>query len=194
MYFNLRATAENQVLRQVVVKTSIVTGNATTGFDVYASRLDLMQGTTVVKSVSTNLNSGAVVFDGFSRTLTKDTTTPFTVRVQLKGGEVENLGLSVRHEILTGGLDVVRSANTTVPTTTTSPDLTSDIYQVSSDIPTVALPTQENNETTLAIANPSNYDVVVTSVKFDITRNIIQGQFANWGNDSSNPAIGKLKD
>jgi len=86
MYFNLRASAENQVLKQVIVKTDVLTG-----FDVYATRLDLMQGTTVLKSVSTNLNSGFVVFKDFSKTLTKDETTPFTVRVQLKGGEAENL-------------------------------------------------------------------------------------------------------
>jgi len=190
MYFNLRASAEDQVLTKVIVTTNVFTGNNTTGFDVYASRLDLMQGTTVVKSVSTNLNSGAVVFDGFSRTLTKDTTTPFTVRVQLRGGEVQNLGLSVNHTVLTGGLAVARSANTSVPTTTTNPNLTSDTYQVASNIPVVTLPTKLNNETTLAIANTSNYDVVITSVKFDITRNIINNQFANWGPN----AVGSLKE
>jgi hypothetical protein len=188
MYFNLRASAENQVLTKVTVLTNVVTGNATTGFDVYASRVDLMQGTTVVKSLSTNLNTQTLVFDGFSRTLTKDTQTPFTVRVQLKGGEVENLGLSVTHVVTTGGLAVARSANTGIPTTTTSLNLTGDTYQVASDVPTVALTEQVNNETTLAISNPSNYDVVVSEVKFDITRNIIQGQFANWG-----PGTGNLK-
>jgi len=189
MYFNLRASAENQVLKQVIVKTDVVTWNATTGFDVYATRLDLMQGTTVLKSVSTNLNSGFVVFKDFSKTLTKDETTPFTVRVQLRGGEAENLWLSVKHTILTGWLDIVRSANTAIPTTTTSPDLNSDIYQVASNVPAVTLPTKLNNETTLAIANTSNYDVIITSVKFDLTRNIINNQFANWG-----PAIGSLKE
>jgi hypothetical protein len=93
-YFNLRASAEDQVLTKVTVAS-------TTGFDVYASRVELMQGTTVVKSLTTNLNTGILVFDGFSRTLAKDTTDPFTVRVQLKQGEAANLGLPVTLTVAT---------------------------------------------------------------------------------------------
>jgi hypothetical protein len=89
-------------------------------------------------------------------------------------------------------LVVSRSADTATPTVTTSPDLTANTYQIASNIPAVTLPVKTNNETTLAIGNTSNYDVLITSVRFEITRNVLNNQFINWG--SPVPATGNLKD
>jgi hypothetical protein len=183
LYFNLRAAAENQVLRAITVED--VAGN---DFDTYATKLELMQGNTVLKTINeSDLDDDRVKFDGFSRTLTKDVTTPFTVRATLRQGDVQTLGSDVRLRIAdaSADIDVRRSANQTVDTTTTSGPLLGRLYQIASNIPTVALPEQVGGNTTLRISNGSNYDVVVEEVKFDVTRNIVGNQFAQWGDGGS---------
>lgn len=106
-FFNLKATSENQILTGL---TATLAGDFAS-FSGFASRVDLMQGTTVVKSITDELDLGdSVVFEDLSFTLTKDVVIPFTIRVTLDDGEVTNLGNAFAVNVDSDGVLVRRSA------------------------------------------------------------------------------------
>jgi hypothetical protein len=86
LYFNLKASSEDLLLKEVVIDSA----KFFTGF---ATSVTLMQGTTVVKEISDEekLASGTIVFDGLNTRLTKDTSVPFTVRIAVIDDDVETL-------------------------------------------------------------------------------------------------------
>ncbi len=179
LYFNLRANAEDQVLKSV--KVTSLTGGLLKD---YATEVALMQGTTKVKSFTneTDLSGTTLTFDSLSTTLKKDTTVPFTVRVTLKAGEVENLGSKIQLGIAsaTGDLRVVRSVNQAIATNTASVAIAGNTYQIASSVPTVALPTQDGKNTIISFASTSNYDVRIISSQIEMTRNLVNGSYVNW--------------
>lgn len=173
LYFNLRANAEDQVLKSVTV-TSL------TAFSGYASEVALMQGTTKVKSFTntTDLSGTTLTFDSLSTTLKKDTTVPFTVRVTLKAGEVVNLGTNV--QVSMSAVNVVRSVNHLTATTTSSTMVAGNTYQIASNVPTVALPSQDGKNTIISFASTSSYDVEIFTGTIEMTRNLVNGSYVNW--------------
>lgn len=175
LYFNVRAAAEDQVLKSLTVTSGTGT------FESYATKVALMQGTTELKSItsSTDLNNTSFQFTDINNTLKKDVTTPFTVRVTLKSGEVTTLGKNVVLSV--NGFNVVRSVDQTKPTTTTSVlPINGNTYQVSSTTPVVSLPSQVGVDTELTIANTSPYDVVVENVTATVTQNSVNGNYLQW--------------
>lgn len=181
VYFNVRASAEDQVLKQLTVN-SVTGGN----FDQYATKIALVQGTSEIQSItnSTDLNSNTYTFTNINKLLTKDVTMPFMIRVTLKSGDVTTLGNSIKLNVT--GFDVRRNVNQTVVTTSTSTlPLQGKPYQVSSNTPVVTLPAQNFKNTTIQFANASAYDIEVTQVKFDMTRNAVNGNYLQWGGAGS---------
>jgi S-layer homology domain len=185
LYFNLRGSAENQVVKSVKVTSTVA-------FDTYATKIALMQGTTELKSTtnSTDLAGTSFDFTSLSQTITKDVTTPFTVRVTLKSGEVTTLGSAITLSLATtADVKVARSVDQNVATATTSTfPLAANAYQVSSNTPTVALTAQDGKMTTLVLGNVSNYDVVIESIKTEMTRNLVGngGTYAVWSSNTPN--------
>lgn len=182
LYINLRPSAEDQTLKSLKVTSSGV-------FSTYATKVALMKGNSEIKSFTdTNSLSGtSVIFDSLTESLTKDVATAFTVRVTLKSGEVTTLGQSLKLTVAAPATDVsvVRSANTSVPTSTSSAVVNGNTYQVSSNTPSVALPTQVGKLTHIVFSNPSNYDVQVNSVKYEMTRNVAtNGSYVQWSGTS----------
>lgn len=175
LYFNLRANAENQVVKSISI-------NSTTGFNTYASKVALMQGTTEVKSFTsdTDLSGTTLTFDSLSTSLTKDTTVPFTVRVTLDAGEVVNLGKSITVNLT--ATSVVRSSNQSIATTSSSSMVAGNSYQIASTVPTVALPSQDGKNTVISFASTSNYDVEILTGTIEMTRNLASnGTYVQWG-------------
>jgi len=172
-YFNMRANSENQVLKNIGITSN-------TGFSRYASKVALMQGTTELKSFTAenDLSGVTLLFDSLSQTLTKDTTTPFTVKVTLKAGEVENLGNSVNINVGTGY--VVRSVSQTTRTATTSAAVVGKVYQIASNLPTIAIPSQVDKNTIVSFMGISNYDVQMLSGDIEFTRNLVNGSYVQW--------------
>lgn len=172
LYFNLKATAEDQILKGVAVTGSAV-------FSGFADSVSLMQGTTVLQTLSDDddLSGKVVYFDDISKTLTKDATVPFTVRVTLKDGEVTNLGTSVTMTLLTGNVDVVRSKDVNDDTITLSNNLVGNTYQISSTVPAIALTAQSENNTTIQFGNASEYDIQFISGTVKMLRNREGGDY-----------------
>lgn len=171
LYFNMKASAENQVLTAVVIESLVVP------FSGYASSVSLMQGNTAVKTITDETKLWTVVtFDNLSTTLTKDTTVPFTVRVVLKAGEVENLGETI--QVRVNSTNVRRSSSNVA--TNGSAVVLGNQYQIASNIPTVALPSQDGKNTIISFVSTSNYDVEVITGSLEMTRNLNNGTFVNW--------------
>ena len=178
LWFDVRASAENQTLKSIKVTSS-------GAFDTYATKVALMQGTREIKSFtdSTNLALSAITFDTLSESLVKDTALPFSVRVTLKSGTVTTLGTSLKLSIAAPATDVLvgRSVNTSTATTTSSTVVTGNSYQVSSNAPNVTLPAQSMKNTTVQFVNVSNYDVEVQSITYEMTRNAASnGSYVTW--------------
>ncbi len=184
LYFDLRASAENQVLKSVKVTSSVA-------FSGYATKVALMQGTTELKSITSTLDLAGTSFDFTSLTqqLTKDMVTPFTVRVTLKSGDVTTLGSSVTLSLAApADVKVARSVDQAVMTATTSTfPVLGKTLQVSSNTPSLSLTAQADKNTTLQFANASNYDVVIDSVKIEMSRALINGNYAAWGQTPTPP-------
>ncbi|AHB41818.1 hypothetical protein P148_SR1C00001G1039 [candidate division SR1 bacterium RAAC1_SR1_1] len=176
VYFNMKAAAENQVLKAVTV-TSALGGN----FDVYATELTLMQGNSIVKTIDeADLGVATVTFNDFSRNLTKDASVPFTIRATLKDGDVTTLGDIIQLQVT--DFDVRRAAaiGDAELVTTSVFNTYGKAYQIASNIPTIALTAQVEKNTTVQFANTSSYDIRVTNVTFDMTRNLNNGSYVTW--------------
>lgn len=174
LYFEMRASAEDQTLTGVTITSS-------GAFDTYATRVALMQGTTELAAItnSTDLAGTGYAFTNLSQRLNKDVTVPFTVRVTLKSGDVLTLGKNVMVSLSKVG--VGRSVDQSKATTTTSTlPLAGNVYQIAANTPVVALTAQDLKNTTVQFSNASSYDIVIESVKAEITRNSVNGTYVLW--------------
>jgi len=139
-----------------------------------------MQGSSIIKTISeSDLNVTSLNINDITRNLTKDTTTPFTIRGSVKGDDVTNLGKKIELQLV--NLDVRRSTSISIPTSTTSTitNLGKE-YQIASNIPTITLPNQVDKNTTIEFTNTSSYDVELIKVKFNMTRNLNNGSYVLW--------------
>jgi hypothetical protein len=151
-------------------------------FSGFVTRLDLMQGTTVVESVTSEDDLGASVeFTGLSFTLTKDVVFPFTIRATLEDGEVINLGSTFAVDVDPSNIRCVRSAKTTIATAASSATvIDGKDYQVASETPTVTILDQVAKNTTLQIKNNSSYDLIVNTLTVEMTQNRDGGSYIDW--------------
>lgn len=176
LYFNIKASSENQTLKSVKVTSTV-------GFTGFATQIALMQGTTVVATENdeVDLSGTNYTFANLSRSLIKDTSVPFTIRVTLKNGEVTNLGAKVKLSIAAPTTDIViHRSGTSTPTTTSSTTIVGTEYQISSSLPTIAFTEQVDKNTTVQFGNTSNYDVQFISGTFEMTANRDGSTFIDW--------------
>jgi len=173
LFFKLRASAEDQRLTGLTI-------NSSTWFDMFATKLELMAGNKVIKTISDpTLLSGttSVTFDNISHRLKKDTDENFSVRVTLKWWEVKNLWSQVELFINSGDVKTARVWNIKTDVVW---NITWTNYYIASNAPSIAFGTQQNKKTEFIVTNNSSYFVEVQSVKYEVSRNEKGDGFMNW--------------
>jgi len=166
LFFDVRASAENQTLQEVKV-----TEMGGVNFDTYATKMELVRGNTVLKTFNeSDLNAANKTFSGFSTELTKDEVTSFTVRVTLKNGTVENLGKTVQLQIANASTDMKVVRSNGVETTSAPTSVNGNLYYISTTIPTIKPIEKLSKVAKIEFKNNSNYDVLVSEVKVEMTR------------------------
>ena len=174
LFFDLKATTENLVLKSVKV-------TADTEFKNFASSVSLMQWESIVKTFDDedDLSGKNLTFDKLTKNLNKDSKVPFTIRVTAKDDSVTNLWASFKIDLTQ--LDTARSATPSVITSKTSWLIPGNTYQITSKNPTIKIVEKVWKNTTVNFKNNSAYDVKLKTIKFTITQNKVDGWYANFG-------------
>jgi len=179
LFFKLRANAEDQILKNLVVTAD--GSSITTGLNEIATRVDLMKNDNVVKSITnaSDLSGKTVMFSDLSERLAKDTDVNFSVRVTLKWGEVTTLWKKIKFSITdpkdAAIVNVVRAVKQSVKTTSTSPVFEWTDYFIASNAPSVEITNQVAKNTFVKFTNNSPYYVELAGAKVEMTRNKAAG-------------------